>query len=71
MQRRLLGWQLYCHPRNCGKNRGGSTTATPTYDPTYGPNLRSPTYDPDLRLLQQAVRGARGGAELYTISLIS
>ena len=23
---------MYCHPRNCGTNRGGSTTATPTGD---------------------------------------
>ena len=27
---RLLGWQLYCHPRFDGDFGGGSTTATPT-----------------------------------------
>ena len=27
---RVLGWQLYCRPRNRGQNGGGSTTATPT-----------------------------------------
>jgi len=29
--RRLLGWQMYCHPWNRRKFGGGSTTATPTY----------------------------------------